>query len=64
MPVTKQILETILETGRQVSAREYVEHCKTHNVKTFYFFCERLNQEAPNKFLEAPQLTKSRASLI
>jgi PLD-like domain len=46
--MTKQMLKKILDEGQQVDGQEYAKHCKTHNVKTFYFFCKRLCQEPSN----------------
>jgi hypothetical protein len=40
--ICKNRLRELLLEGRGVCGRRYFEHCVSHHVKTFYFFCERL----------------------
>ena len=40
--ISKDRLRELLVEGRSVCTHRYSEHCVSHHVKTFYFFCERL----------------------
>lgn len=54
--ITKNRIREILWEGRQVDDTEYIEHCVLNNVKTFYFFCERLSKEPANVALSSTEL--------
>lgn len=41
----KDRLRQLLAEGRSVCDQCYFEHCVSHHVKTFYFFCERLSSD-------------------
>ena len=54
--VIKERLKSIIIEGRRLNYQKYYDHCRTHHVKTFYFFCKCLCNQTENKALSSTEL--------
>jgi HKD family nuclease len=48
MPLNERRLKNILREGWRMKSADYVSGTETNNVKTFFFFCQRLIHEPPD----------------
>jgi hypothetical protein len=54
--LSKSVISLLFDEGRAINIEDYVQQCRLHTIKTFYYFCEALGQQKENVFIPSSEL--------